>query len=180
MPLKVLKDHTGRRIGRVTVLYQSTIKKVHVVRTGEEHTAPRAYVCQCDCGTQFEVLHSSISDNSPSECIQCSNKNPKKKYKDSRLYIKKHHPSYNSWYAMIRRCTSNKHVNYKNYGGRGITVCEEWYDFDVFVRDMGNRPHGMSIDRIDVNKGYSKDNCRWATIEEQSQNTRKKQEKKPI
>jgi hypothetical protein len=75
---------------------------------------------------------------------------------------------------MHRRCTSPKHVNYKNYGGRGIAVCKRWRSFDAFVKDMGTRPPGTTIDRRDNDKGYTPSNCRWASPKEQRANQRKK------
>lgn len=81
---------------------------------------------------------------------------------------------YTAWYNMKARCLKKTHPSYKNYGGRGITVCKEWEDsFLQFYKDMGAKPSPeLSIDRIDNSKGYSKDNCRWADYCVQAQNTR--------
>jgi hypothetical protein len=74
---------------------------------------------------------------------------------------------------MKYRCTNPNAINYHNYGGRGITVCERWNEFKNFLADMGERPEGTSIDRIDNDLGYFKENCRWATRHEQRINQRK-------
>ena len=81
-------------------------------------------------------------------------------------------PEYNSWCNMKGRCHNKKHPRYKEWGGKGITVCDEWlYDFERFYSDMGPRPSpSHSLDRIDGSMGYSKENCRWATKKEQSEN----------
>jgi hypothetical protein len=73
---------------------------------------------------------------------------------------------------MLQRCTNPKRDYYHHYGGRGITVCDRWKIFTNFLEDMGARPTGTSLDRIDPNKGYYKENCRWATSAEQSSNRR--------
>ncbi len=73
---------------------------------------------------------------------------------------------------MKQRCTNPNHRAYKDYGGRGITVCEQWLQFHYFLRDMGERPEGTTLDRIDNDKGYYKENCRWATGYEQGWNRR--------
>ena len=79
---------------------------------------------------------------------------------------------------MRRRCSDTNHIHYANYGGRGIRVCDSWQkSFESFLSDMGERPHGMTLDRIDNNLGYNKENCKWSTRSEQ--NTNQKRSKRP-
>lgn len=87
--------------------------------------------------------------------------------------------TYRIWAGMIQRCTYKKHIHYKYYGGRGIDVCESWRSFENFFNDMGERPSEChSIDRIDNNGDYEPNNCRWVTMEKQSQNKRAYQSSK--
>ena len=82
-------------------------------------------------------------------------------------------PTYNSWESMKGRCTRQTDSEWKNYGARGIKVCERWMSsFEAFFEDMGERPEGMTIDRIDSKGNYEPGNCKWSTIEEQNNNKR--------
>jgi hypothetical protein len=89
-------------------------------------------------------------------------------------------PTHTSWQKMIERCTNKNHIQFADYGGRGITVSERWLSsFHAFLEDMGRRPDGMSIDRIDNDRGYHKANCRWATPKQQAATRRKPRRRKP-
>ena len=81
-------------------------------------------------------------------------------------------PTYHSWAGMKARCTNPKHRSYARYGGNNITLCDEWYNFNNFLKDMGEKPKGTSIDRVDNTLGYFKENCRWATDRQQAINKR--------
>lgn len=81
-------------------------------------------------------------------------------------------PTYAAWTNMLRRCTNPAYMNYRYYGGRGITVCARWRRFENFLADMGECPEGLTLDRMDSESNYEPSNCRWATRKEQAQNRR--------
>lgn len=83
-----------------------------------------------------------------------------------------YHPLYGTWKGMLYRCNNNNSKFYSYYGGRGISVCDRWMNFHNFISDMGERPENTSLDRVDNDKGYSPDNCRWSTKREQQLNRR--------
>lgn len=125
------------------------------------------WLCQCDCGNQSIVIASNFRKGQSKSC-GCSIYEVKhggaRKGKETRTY--------QSWLHMRQRCLNESNDSYHNYGGRGITICSEWDDFEKFLYDMGERPHGLTIDRIDNNKGYYKENCRWASKKTQLRNKR--------
>lgn len=86
--------------------------------------------------------------------------------------LRKNHPLYGTWKRMRGRCLSKTHPRYADWGGRGIKICSRWDDFSLFVKDMGERPDGHSLDRIDNDGDYTPDNCKWSTVSEQNKNQR--------
>lgn len=153
-------DLTGKTYGRLVVLKRAG-------KVGSRAT----WECQCSCGNTGVWRTDVLTRGVVSSC-GCF------RQEVAGLVNKKHGMSetseYHSWEAMIQRCTNPETINYQDYGGRGITVTPRWlHSFDLFLKDMGPKPGpGYSIERDDVDAGYYKDNCRWATQKEQNRNRR--------
>lgn len=123
-------------------------------------------MCVCDCGIVKEVDTSTLTRGKSKSC-GCLHKEKVTThgYNGTRTY--------KSYHAMKERCLNTNHQAYEFYGGRGITICNRWLlSFENFIEDMGERPEGRTLDRINNNEGYSKMNCRWATKSEQNKNKR--------
>lgn len=146
----------GMRFGMLTMQY---------ALPNASHHHPQ-WQCLCDCGESKVV---DIYDLAAGKITSCGCK--KRRKKDNAIV---RHPLYGLWWGMRQRCSNLRHISYRNYGGRGITVCAEWSsDFWCFVRDMGDRPPGYSIERIDNDGNYEPQNCCWASKADQVRNTRK-------
>lgn len=146
-------DLTGKRFGRWYV-----ISRLNVDNGGEYH-----WLCQCDCGKVRSVLISNLTSGGSTSC-GCATRESVTTHGLSK------HPDYDRWRDMMARCYNALSPGYHYYGGRGITVCEEWHDVENFCAWADSIPHDLtlSIDRIDNDKGYYPENCTFATAKEQA------------
>lgn len=167
---RVAEDLSGRRFGRLTVIKRE-------VKSNVKNKKPY-WLCRCDCGNKKIIKATELKNGKTQSCgclkiEKIKESNTKHGMKGTRFYT--------IWQDMKARCNYVKNDNYKYYGARGIKVCEEWNLFDNFMNDMYdsyleferiNGKDSATLDRIDFNKGYYKDNCKWSTVLEQNRNRR--------
>ena len=163
--MSALKDLTGQRFGRLVV----------IERVGSDNQKRATWLCRCDCGCETIVASSYLINGDIRSC-GCTKK--ERMIKQNTRHGKAQTRLYGVWGNMIQRCTDTRQKFYNLYGGRGITVCEEWlrdfqafYDWAMANGYDENAPRGQcTIDRIDNDKGYSPDNCRWVDMKTQRNN----------
>jgi hypothetical protein len=157
----------GTRFGRLVVV------KLH----SKDARYNKRWQCLCDCGAEHVALAHKLRDGSVKSC-GCLGREVREKLM-LQAGIDRRAAAKGSYVAMKKRCYSPSNPKYPVYGGRGIGICDRWRygeggksGFECFFDDMGPKPVGCSVDRIDPERGYSPDNCRWATPTEQSRNRR--------
>lgn len=166
------KNHVAEKFGLLTVLERAVVASKH-----------DKWHCICDCGKSTITFGFSLRSGKSKSCGCVAANKAKERWKrpneearrkqaeKSRTHGMSNHPAYQSWVDMRQRCSKTTHKWYPSYGGRGISVCEEWNKFEKFWEDMGGTWfQGAQIGRQENNAGYSKHNCKWETAQEQQSN----------
>lgn len=158
-----IQNVKGQKFGRLTALEYMYTEK------GKSST----WMCRCECGKQTPVVLTSLKNGNTQSCGCLRLERVKEK---NTTHSKCHTTEYHAWGNLIQRCTNPKHPEYKNYGERGITVCPEWRNsFETFLKDMGLKPDkSCSIDRVNNEDGYHRENCEWRDSFSQAINQRGK------
>jgi hypothetical protein len=154
--MPVVKDRAGQFFGRLLlVAYAGRLNNKTM------------WICRCECGESRTLAVENLVSGATVSC-GCH----RKKILDKTSHGLAGKRAYNIWKNIVDRCRNPNNRHYADYGGRGVDVCDEWLDVTNFYRDMGDPPDGRSIERLDNNLGYSKDNCVWATDTQQRRNKR--------
>lgn len=160
--MRKIIDLTGQRFGKLIPIKQNGRSKDKYV----------IWLCKCDCGLEINVNSKSLISGNTKSC-GCWN------FEFALTHGYARTPTYGVWVDMKQRCLNPNNKNYKNYGKRGITICDRWLNkekgFENFLKDMGEKPKGLTLDRIDNNiliNSYSQVNCKWASYKKQGRNKR--------
>lgn len=144
----------GKKFGSWLVVGYATSKKYQCI----------IMHCVCECGEVSSIRSYFLRNGFSKKCKYCAPKH----------HGYSHTPTHRSWSAARNRCYNPNNKDYLHYGGRGIKMDPSWDDFTVFLKDMGEKPEGLTLDRIDNNGDYCRSNCRWATYSQQNSNQRKR------
>jgi len=158
------KDMTGLKFGRLLVTRFDCLSNQNRAK----------WMCLCDCGGVVSVNGPLLRSGHTQSCGCLHRQRTGDAHRihgmsGGRL------AEYAVWSSMKQRCLNPRNKNFKHYGARGITVCQRWMNFENFISDMGFRPHRLTLERVNNDRGYEPDNCKWATYKEQSANKRKPQ-----
>ena len=154
-------DLTKKQFGRLTVIKEAARAFSPSKPKGHIH-----WLCRCSCGNMTTVRTNHLLHGATVSC-GCLRRTLFTTHGMSGM------AAYRVWESMLRRCHNPKTKDYKNYGGRGISICTRWHKFENFFKDMGERPPKMTLDRRNNNGNYAPNNCYWATPTQQSRNTRR-------
>jgi len=139
-----------------------------VLDSGEKYAAGYRHRVRCSCGRISLVYRSCLVSGGSLKCKSCSNSDNARRH--GHASDPNRSPEYRTWQSMVQRCRNPNGPDYHRYGGRGINMCGRWASFENFLLDMGHRPDGTTLNRVDNDIGYNKENCRWSTHREQYNN----------